>query len=297
MDNPSSSRSAHRPTLARAVANMTLRGAGYPGRKWVGAIHRNKSRKAGGKRIPVTSVDGETLDAWHIPAVKQDADVPKLPMVMVHGWMEFKELHFGAAMRWANRGHDVVLYDHRCHGYSGGKATTFGVMERHDLKRVIDASVQQGIIDDNCMTVGFSLGAATVLQHAAIDDRVKGVVAMAPFADFRSAVESFRGRLVPWMDRTWLQRGFDDASSDLGFAMDDASTLDAVKNLTVPVLLVEGGNDKVLPPDDHVQRLAQVMDPSLFERLHVPKASHAGLCRKEWPEVEDAIEKLHQRLA
>ncbi|MFW5681848.1 MAG: alpha/beta hydrolase [Phycisphaeraceae bacterium] len=283
-----------RRTWASHVAKAVICGSGYPGRRLVGTFHRKRSRQKGGRRFTAEAVDGVKLDGWFLP---RSADAPRrTPLVMVHGWMEMKEFHFAPARRLTEQGHDVVLFDHRNHGNSGGKGTTFGVLERHDVQRVIDAAIENGMIAPPCVTLGFSLGAATVLQHAPLDERVAGVVAIAPFIDFRTAVESFRLRLAPWMDSPWLQAGFDRAASEHGFAMDEASTLDMVHRLEKPVLMVEGGRDRVLPPTHHTEKLAAAIDPALLERVHVPEANHYNLGRRPWPEVTEAIRVFCNRL-
>lgn len=294
-DADSSSSDAPRRTWASHVAKAVIRGSGYPGRGLIGTFHRKRSRLEGGRRFTATARDGVKLDGWFIP--RADGATPRMPLVMVHGWMEMKEFHFNPARRLTRQGHDVVLFDHRNHGNSGGRGTTFGVLERHDVGRVLDAAIECGLIESPCVTLGFSLGAATVLQHAPLDDRVAGVVAIAPFIDFRRAVESFRLRLAPWMDSPWLQAGFDRAASEHGFAMDEASTLDMVRRLTKPVLMMEGGRDTVLPPTQHTEKLAASIDPALLERVHVPEANHFTLCRKPWPEVNEAIRRFCDRLA
>ena len=289
-------RSSPQPTWARHVAQAVIRGSSYPGRRLVGSLHRKRSRREGGRRFTATAHDGVKLDAWRLPA-SPDAETRRLPLVLVHGWMEMKEFHFAPARRLAELGHDVVLYDHRGHGNSGGKGSTFGVLERHDLTRVIDAAVTRGLIAPRVVTLGFSLGAATVLQHAPLDDRVVGVVAIAPFLDLRTAVESFRRRLAPWMDAPWLQDGFDQAASRHGFAIDEASTLDAVRSLSKPVLMVEGGRDTVLPPTHHTEKLAEAIDPRLLERVRVPAANHFTICRRPWPTMNRAVRAFCDRLA
>ncbi|MEM9915826.1 MAG: alpha/beta fold hydrolase, partial [Planctomycetota bacterium] len=212
------------------------------------------------------------------------------------------------------RGHVVLLFDHRVHGRSTGTRLTFGVEEKHDLKAVIDDAVGRGLLGDNShgkdaaaqstqrvITMGFSLGGGTVLQHAAIDDRVKGVVALAPFADFRGAVESFRRKLTPWLDEKWVQDGFSAASLEAGFRIDEASSIEAFKQITVPVLVAEGGKDPYLPGIDHVHKLAAARSAEdsgghasggNVTVVRIDEANHNTLVHKNWPKLDRAIARF-----
>lgn len=273
--------------LAVILGRATLRLGGYPGRGLVGTFFRKRARQKGGHSFHVESHDGTRLAAWFSPAAE---DVPRrLPVVMAHGWCEFKELHFGRARRLNQAGHDVVLFDHRGHGRSKGRFVTFGVSERRDLKAVADTAIAHGLMGDRFLTVGFSLGGATVLQHAAIDPRVAGVVAMAPFADFRGAVLSFRDRLAPWMQSDWLIRGFERATRECGFELDEASTLAGMGQIEAPVLLIEGGCDRNLPPNRHTRILAPGKTRGILQVHTVEEAGHGSLCRRHWPGLDETM--------
>jgi pimeloyl-ACP methyl ester carboxylesterase len=270
----------------------------------VGFVGREQSRKRGGRRFKVHRPDGVVLDAWFSPAPRKTLplqdDMPepgrrgrgvRLPVVMAHGLMETKERHFKRAWNLNARGHDVVLFDHRGHGGSTFRSLTFGVEEKHDMAAVIDEAQRRGLIPGGgkVLTMGFSLGGGTVLQHAAIDDRVAGVIALAPFADFRGAIESFRRTLAPWVNRDWLNAGFESACDEAGFHLDEASAVEAFRQIDVPVLLAEGGQDPFLPGVDHVHRLAAAKPDGELVLVRIDEASHNALVRKTWPKLELAI--------
>jgi alpha-beta hydrolase superfamily lysophospholipase len=276
--------------IARGLSRIALRAMRWPGRRWVGARARQRSRDRGGRRFKVTGEDGVALEAWYSPS---ETDRPaKLPVVFSHGYMEVKELHFALADRLNARGHDVILYDHRGHGHSGGPGGTFGVKERLDLRHVIDEACGRAFIGERLATMGFSLGAATVLQHAPDDPRVQGVVALAPFSDFRAAIGSFREMLAPWMDKDWLMRGFEAATREAGFEIDASSTIDAIKRIDVPVMIVEGGKDNTLPPDVHVRPLTEARGDRTLQMFKVEDAGHGTLVHRKWPELDDAIDQF-----
>ncbi|MEM7576529.1 MAG: alpha/beta fold hydrolase [Planctomycetota bacterium] len=292
--------------LSTAIARQFLRGGNYPWLKVASAIYRERSRRVGGHRFSVTRPGGVTLDAWFCPAPPHAKPhgpkvAPPLPVLISHGIFEFKERYFDRAA-WLNaRGHDVILFDHRTHGRSTGKRLTMGVLERDDIAAVLDVAETRGLLGGSAaslrkvVTLGFSLGGGTVLQHAAMDDRVAGVIALAPFADFTAAIETFRRCFAPWLDKGWVHAGFDSAAAEAGFEVQQASALDAIERITVPILLVEAGKDTYLPPARHTaklrQRRGQVWGRTAegLTVLNIPDAAHISLVRKRWPRLDAGI--------
>ncbi|MEM1211425.1 MAG: alpha/beta fold hydrolase [Planctomycetota bacterium] len=284
------------PGLATLFAAGALRASRMPGRKLIGAHFRKKFGSAGAVSFKAVSDDQAVLDCWFSPCKAADrADgQTRLPIFMSHGWFEMKELHFARANAFNALGHDVVLFDHRSHGRSTGAHATFGVQERRDLEAVIRrAGHDEGglkLVDTNrVITVGFSMGAATVLQHAAGNPCVAGTVAIAPYSDFRTAIESFRRTLAPWMSQRWLTGGFERASQNAGFELDDASTLRAMQRIGCPVMLVEGMKDRNLPPKHHTRPLAAAKTQGPVRVFTVDDATHMNICRKTWPGMDQAI--------
>ncbi|MEO1236108.1 MAG: alpha/beta fold hydrolase [Planctomycetota bacterium] len=276
--------------ISVALGRLTLSAGRYPGRRFLGAVHRRVSRDRGGRRFRVNRSDGVRLDAWFSP--RSPAGPERIPVVIAHGLMEVKERHFKQAWKLNARGHDAVLFDHRVHGRSTGRRLTFGVEEKHDLAAVITRATQRGFIGDRVVTMGFSLGGGTVLQHAAIDPRVAGVIALAPFADFRGAIESFRRTLTPWLDPQWVNDGFDAAALESGFKIDEADAIEAFKRIDVPVLLVEGGRDPMLPGADHVHRLAAAKPDGQVTIVRIDDATHSSLVHRHWPKLDRAIARF-----
>ena len=282
--------------LSTAIARQFLRGGNYPWRRFVGAVHRERSRKIGGRRFVVQRPGGVSLDCWYCPAPLDRRDPAKLPVLISHGIFEFKERYFDRAA-WLNaRGHDVLLFDHRTHGRSTGKRLTMGVQERDDVTAVLDAAQARDLLPQptgdgsiRVVTLGFSLGGGTVLQHAATDPRVAGVVALAPFADFTAAIETFRQCFAPWLGHDWVHRGFGSAATEAGFAVGQASALDAIAHIDAPILLVEAGKDTYLPPSLHTEVLRQRRGDKPLTVLNIPDARHISLVRKRWPQLDAGL--------
>lgn len=248
---------------------------------------RTLARWHGAEPFEVRTVDGLRLSALFLPRLTPEAK--RLPVIMTHGYCETKEFHLFRAWELCQTGHDVILFDQRAHGKSGGRYVTFGVRERHDVTAVIDRATELKLVRNRVITMGFSLGASVMLQHAGGDGRVAAVVALAPFVNAREAINSFRRLLAPWLKREEVLAGFDYASREAGFVLDEASTLAAIARLRVPVLMAVGDRDRNLPGAQHSQVLAAAMGSSRCRLLEVRGATHVTLARRIWPELDAEI--------
>ncbi len=59
-------------------------------------------------------------------------------LVYLHGVADNRASGAGVIKRFQKRGFDVVAYDSRAHGESGGDACTYGYFEKEDIERWID---------------------------------------------------------------------------------------------------------------------------------------------------------------
>ncbi|MEO0965703.1 MAG: alpha/beta fold hydrolase [Planctomycetota bacterium] len=282
------------PWVARTIAWGALNVGRISGAKLASTAFRAKAKRRGGHRYTARGADNVELACLHLPGQRTPDTPPRLPVFLMHGWVETKELHLFRAYPLQDAGHDVVLIDHRGHGGSTPTGVTFGVKEQHDLRRVIDDAADRGWLGDNgrVLTMGHSMGAATCLMHAAIDPRVAGVVAMGPYATITAAIHAFRRRLpgvkyvYPWR---WTHDGFAHELERLGGSIDDASPLSVIDRVTAPVLLIEGGRDTLVTPQDNTQRLMDADRGGPMERLTVAKANHFTLSRLAWKSVRERV--------
>lgn len=234
----------------------------------------------------VKADDGVSLDAVRFPAQAGNAGRP--PIVFCHGWTETKEFHFRLPRLLTPLGHDVILFDQRGHGRSGGKYSTLGVMERHDLRAVIDACAGKGWARHRVVTMGVSMGGAAVLLNAATDERVAGVVSYAPFTSFLDAIRSYQRRYLRLLSAEWGVRGFVQMSNRAGFDIRESSPISVVSAVRAPVLLIVGKCDVNLPASDHAQVLADALGPRA-ELVQVEHANHFNIVSEPWPEADAAV--------
>jgi len=175
-------------------------------------------------------------------------------IVVLHGVADNRGASVGIAQRFTARGFDVVAYDSRAHGESGGDACTYGFYEKEDLRRVLDRVGARPIV-----LFGFSMGAAIALQEAAVDPRVAAVVAVSSYSDLRTAASE---RAPFFASKGNLADAFSLAEAEGKFRVDDVSPVAAAARITAPTLLVHGEKDDETPAA-HSQRI--------FAALHEPK--------------------------
>ena len=199
--------------------------------------------EAGERRVDV-GPPAATLSVL-VDEPKQSA--PRATIFVLHGIGDHKEDLQSWADRLTAAGYRAVLVDSRGHGRSTGQWLTYGVQESRDLSRLIDALAIAGPIG----VMGISYGAATAIEWAGAEPRVKAAVAVAPFASLREVVPLYVPHSVPVIGRflpRWLiMRVIDRAGHVAGFDPDAASPKDAATHTHAPLLLVHGDRDTNIP--------------------------------------------------
>jgi uncharacterized protein len=233
--------------------------------------------------------DGITLRGWHCTAIGKRRGT----VVYLHGIADNRGSSAGVVDHFTRQGFDVVAYDSRRHGESGGEACTYGFLEKRDLRRVVD-----GLPRGPVVLVGTSLGAAVALQEAAADPRVTAVVAAEAFSDLRT-VASER---APWfLPAPVIRKAFRVAEQRGGFLVDGVSPVQAVRAIRVPVLLIHGAEDRETPAA-HSQRIYEALTGPR-RLILVPGAGHNGSLGAPgiWVEIdrwiEESLEIVERRLA
>jgi len=186
-------------------------------------------------------------------------------VVYLHGIADNRTSGLGLARRLRDDGFTVLVFDARAHGRSSGEYCTYGYLERRDVRAAIDA-----VGAPRAVLLGHSLGAATALQAAAVDDRVAAVVAASPFSDLTSIVRE-RARWfhlpAPYVDAALARAG-----EMARFPPEEASPVALAPRIRVPVLLLHGAHDRETPPSHSVRVLASLGGP--HELVVLPGVGH-----------------------
>lgn len=194
----------------------------------------------------VTASDGIRIAGWWIPAATEIG--PAGPtVVIVHGYGDNKS----GALEYAGFLHDrynLVLVDLRNSGQSTGTLTTQGSREQHDLAAILDWVI--GAKHPAQLVVfGQSMGGHTAVNVVADDQRVGALILDSTHDRLSTAMVARIGNAgYPFGEvgylaialGAWARSGENVLASD---------PIDALVRLgSRPVLLLQGGSDRDVPP-------------------------------------------------
>lgn len=200
-----------------------------------------------GQARRLLAADGTVLQAEHFPGADPDSD---LAVVVAHG---FTQNSRSPKMRliagWLSQSAGVVLIDLRGHGRSRGHST-LGWREVLDVDAAVDWTHALGY--RRVATVGFSLGSAVVVRHAALHRGVEAVVAVSVPGEWHyrgtAAMRTLHRMILTRAGRTVLRLTRRTRVSPAGW--ETAEPIDAraaAAEVDVPLLVVHGDEDDYFP--------------------------------------------------
>lgn len=175
-------------------------------------------------------------------------------VIIVHGILGSRWEAMKYADIYLDLGFNVLIYDSRYHGESGGTDVSLGYFEKYDLDNCVQwvkKANPGGVIGIH----GESLGAATALLHSNINEDKKNVkfyVVDCPYSDlpelFKDKLSSeikvnnkivsnimvFYSSVVAWYKS--------------GFSLYSISPIKAIKNVETPIMFIHGADDDLIPP-------------------------------------------------
>ena len=174
-------------------------------------------------------------------------------LIFLHGFSESRLAGLSYVNIYLNAGYNLLLVDSRAHGDSGGESVTWGVYEKHDVDQWVDwlrYRYPAGIIGMH----GISMGAATALLHAGLNEsnkRVAFYIADSAYSDLVSLLTDQMNQrlrlpgnippqfLLPYANAVAFLRS--------RFNFGDAAPLRVVQQVTTPVLYIHGEADRLVP--------------------------------------------------
>jgi len=171
-------------------------------------------------------------------------------VVICHGVTENKINSVKYARLFERLGFNSVVYDHRRHGDSGGKTTSFGHYEKMDLQAVVKAvDVYAG--EDAIIGIhGESMGAATTILYAGtLEDHADFYISDCAFSDFTDQLMYLMKKETPLRSSLAIKLADVFLRVRDGYSMKLVSPREAVSRIEKPVLFIHSIPDDFILPE------------------------------------------------
>ena len=170
--------------------------------------------------------------------------------LMFHGYRgNGKRDLSGGVVRAFKQGRSALIVDHRASGRSEGHVVTFGVNESRDC--IMWAELVRREIDPDAKVIltGISMGAATVMIAAGMEELPSNVVAVIADCGYTSPKDIIKNTMRDMKLPADLRYPFARLGGKMfgDFDIDERSPIEAMKNCRVPVIFLHGDADGFVP--------------------------------------------------
>lgn len=235
--------------------------------------------------VEFPATDGVPLSGWFLPAEEGTRTI-----IFAHGFranrLQSSVPALGLARSLIENGFNVLMFDFRNSGESGGHVTTLGYHEMKDIHGAVAwLKGERAERAERVGLIGFSMGAVTSILAAAGEPAIEAVVADSGFSDLRSYLKA---NMPIWTDLpdvpfTWTIMALLPPLIDLD--VDAVSPISVIPDLTQPVLIIHADRDDVIPVGEG-EALAAAGHPERTELWVAPSEKHLG-AREADPEAYD----------
>ncbi|HWL29000.1 MAG TPA: alpha/beta fold hydrolase [Burkholderiaceae bacterium] len=207
--------------------------------------------------------DQQKIRAWYLPQDRPDAPT----VLYLHGSRWNLNDSVARIERWADMGFSVLAIDYRGFGTSSpllpseSSVIQDATAALHELaRRQPDAGRR--------FVYGHSLGGAVAVALSVQQDRpaIAGLIIESTFTNIRDMIAATRWSAIPGL-RFFVTQPFD--------------SLDAIKRIREPVLIIHGTEDRIVPHamSDALFNAAGTVKGRLRRLLKIEGASHSGASR------------------
>lgn len=217
-------------------------------------------------------------------------------IICLHGISATQNMGLHYEDIYLNQGYNLLIYDSRGHGTSGGSGTSWGYYEKYDLDQWID-----WLLEKNPQSMigvhGVSMGAATALMHAALNEptkRVKFYIADSAYSHLTELITQKMISLSQSQYPLWIHILVRYASLvayfQSGFMYEEVSPISDVRQVTSPILYLHCEADTIVPVEMSYSMYAATKG---YRELHTfPNIKHGRAVIERKREYQDTIVKF-----
>ncbi|MCQ6277996.1 alpha/beta hydrolase [Bacillus sp. EB600] len=215
-------------------------------------------------------------------------------IIIAHGVTENKVNSIKYMNLFLKRGFNAVIYDHRRHGESGGKTTSYGHYEKFDLKAVIDWLKKEKGPNLLLGIHGESMGAATMLLYAGmLEDAADFYIADCSFSSLKDQVRyqlkkdlKLPGSLIIPIGNLFLRLRDK-------YWITDVSPISVIDQIQHPILFIHSKKDDYILPSMTEKLFAQKQGPKML--FLAENGRHAQSLNENAADYEKAIDEFLEK--
>jgi alpha-beta hydrolase superfamily lysophospholipase len=250
--------------------------------------------------VSFTATDDTMLSAWWIPAENlRGREISSDKTVLIcHGLASNKANELSMARAFVPHGYNVLIFDFRAHGESGGQLTSYGDLERRDVLGAV-RYLREHHADEShhIYGVGESMGAAALIAAAA-DPSPEGqaIDAIAAYGAYDTVQAEMQfvtnDRFISPLRWVLDRFGLPLASAQVGANLGTFSPATLVQAIWPrPILIIHGVDDRIISFERGRRLFESAGQPK--ERIWVDHAGHNDLIHD--PHIADMVRQFFEQ--
>ena len=143
---------------------------------------------------------------------------------------------------------NICTFDFEGSGYSEGEYISLGYHEKYQVKNVVDFVEKYPGVGEIGLW-GRSMGAATTLIYASMDERIKAIVVDSPFSDFRRVAKEMclaQVNVPGFLIEGAISIIGKSVFKKNGMKINEIKAIEAVKNCYIPVIFTHARDDDIV---------------------------------------------------
>lgn len=228
----------------------------------------------------VVADDGAELVGHYYPAEEATHNFA----LVLHGYRStYKSMQDLAYVYNDKMGFNCLLPEMRACGNSGGDYVGMGYLDSRDMLHWIDA-IEEKDPQAQILITGISMGGATTMMTAGLEELPDSVVCFVEDCGYTSVWDMFAFELdnlfhLPPFPLLYFASAICDVQ--VGYSFQEASAIEAVRDLKKPMLFIHGEEDTFV----NYAMLQQLYDACLYKdnkkMLSIPGAGHGESYKKD----------------
>lgn len=243
----------------------------------------------------VKTSDGLNIRSWYIKGHMKNDKVA----IVSHGIGANLGDSFPFALKFLVEGYDVITFDWRAHGLSGGHLIEFGEGERHDIQAILNYYKNELSNYTTRVAFGASMGGGNIIKNWDLykKSNFTKLILDSPYADVRDAVIQ-KLWFIPMPDSVkWHISNFTCRLASIFINTRSVSNppIHNIHKLKDTAVLIIHGKKDILLPYQGSQRLFAGLDKSISKLVLYEKAGHLTSHRKHRKEYESVFKEFLSR--